>query len=1055
MAISQYDDPVKSSMDLIQLLTRLRTAAIAILAPTRFWDWWEYKAPAFLGVACLAATAAGIGFEDVWPRLLVVVAALIPVASYVSVINEITDRQDDQLAGKPNCMIGRSLPYRASWVVVCIGGGIFALMALRRSEWAAGLYVANWLAFTLYSVPPARLKRRGAWGVVADACGGQMLPTLWTAAFVSHGGETSVPRVLWVALGVWAFFLGCRGILGHQVRDVAADRAAGVRTLAVQLGPDRCRWVMRAVLLPVELAAFFLAAGLSGAWAVMIVFAAAITLSWAWQRCGSPGAGACDDGAFACASYLTAFPLAGALQLAFRSSAALVLVPLQIAAFPGCWGLSIARLASARGGSRRRPAAADAPALPDGSVSVVIPVYRGGKTIGACLESLAGQTAVGKLEVVVVESAGDGTADMIARDFPWVTVVREPNRLSVGAARNRGAALARGEYILFIDQDCKAPSDWASRLVRHVREAGVDAVGGSIGIADPGNLSGAAVYFIEFLHHFPRPGPPDGAPPFLLGCNAGYRAEVLRGVRFPDRTLAEDVLFTERVRAAGFGVMYDPEITVLHHNRTGWGEFFAYARKMGRASAEYHSALDRPWARPFLRWPVLVLPASLAVSPLIGWRLLRAPWRYLGLFVLVAPACVLGNVAWAVAFRRRALQMRPPVTPRYGRLGTMLRRTPRRLAVTSGAPLVDLSRGPSRPDAHELYRRARSLGPVCLNAAQPEWMAVSYDSAVWALKNVQVLSSRCVGDFDPLVVGNDPPGHAAYRKLLSRALGTIDAAMVESYTARWVEEFLHRARARGGTFDVVSDLGCPLPESFTALTLGVNEEETRQLTALRPGNRTRLNDSWVGVTACLHGIVARARTEHRSGVLGALLSVAEPQQLSDAEIVGLARLVWFAGTSTSTHFLPSLLLMMLTHPEALEEVRANRSLVPAFVNEALRMEGPTGVLPRIALADFDFMGVRIPAGAMVKVCLLAANRDAAVFPDPDRVRFDRPNVSLAFGHGIHFCLGAMLARTMAVTVADAFVDSCPAMRAAQPLNSVRYESSEVFRSLKSLRIALA
>ena len=264
------------------------------------------------------------------------------------------------------------------------------------------------------------------------------------------------------------------------------------------------------------------------------------------------------------------------------------------------------------------------PAVPPHEVSVVIPAYRGAATIRRCLAALANQASNARPSVIVVESSGDGAADVVARDFPWVRVVREPERLSAGAARNRGAALATGRYVLFVDQDCIVPRDWIARMVGHLRRPGVDAVGGSIGIANPANMSGNAVYFLEFLHQFPGRGPVRLDAPFLLGSNAGYRVEVLRAVQFPDRTLAEDVLFTQRVRQAGFVVAYDPSLTVLHHNRSGWGEFLSYARQMGRASADYHASLDHPWARPFLRWPAIIFPASLAISPVIAFRLLGA-----------------------------------------------------------------------------------------------------------------------------------------------------------------------------------------------------------------------------------------------------------------------------------------------------------------------------------------------------------------------------------------------------------------------------------------------
>ena len=204
--------------------------------------------------------------------------------------------------------------------------------------------------------------------------------------------------------------------------------------------------------------------------------------------------------------------------------------------------------------------------------------------------------------------------------------------------------------------DCLVPRDWAQRLVAYLGRSGVDAIGGSIDIADPENLSGAATYFLEFLHHFPRLGRCSERHTFLLGCNLGVRRRVMDCVPFPDRTLAEDVLFSDHLRRLGFGVLYDPMITVQHFNRLGWGECWAYAHKMGRAAADYHSERQRPWMRPVLSWPVLATPLALLVTPLIAVRLLRSRSAHWGLFVRVIPACVLGNLLWARGFQERMVE---------------------------------------------------------------------------------------------------------------------------------------------------------------------------------------------------------------------------------------------------------------------------------------------------------------------------------------------------------------------------------------------------------------
>jgi hypothetical protein len=108
----------------------------------------------------------------------------------------------------------------------------------------------------------------------------------------------------------------------------------------------------------------------------------------------------------------------------------------------------------------------------------------------------------------------------------------------------------------------------------------------------------------------------------------------------------------------GFGVVYDPNIEVLHRNREGWGEFFRYNRKMGHASASYHTVLRRWWIAPFLRAPLLVYLAPVAILPFITVELLGARWSYLLRFLLLLPACLLGNLVWAHAFRQHVLLAR-------------------------------------------------------------------------------------------------------------------------------------------------------------------------------------------------------------------------------------------------------------------------------------------------------------------------------------------------------------------------------------------------------------
>ena len=308
---------------------------------------------------------------------------------------------------------------------------------------------------------------------------------------------------------------------------------------------------------------------------------------------------------------------------------------------------------------------------PEPDISVVIAAYNGAATIADCLHSLQQATAGRRCEIIVVESSGDGTDEIVRRHFPDIVLIPSAERLSAGAARNRGFLAARGRIVFVTDQDCVVPANWVERLASYFQDPAVSAAGGSVGVRNHSNLSGFALYFLEFLTHFPAAGPARRNSTFLVGCNSAYRAEVLRVVAFPDQTLGEDVLFSNELRKCGFNLVYDPAVEVRHQNRVGWAEFFRYNREMGRNAAECHQVLRRWWAAPFLRIPAFAFLAPAVILPSIAVRLARARPSYFVRFLLLSPMCLLGNLVWARSFRQRVLADRalqrpgPALSARY------------------------------------------------------------------------------------------------------------------------------------------------------------------------------------------------------------------------------------------------------------------------------------------------------------------------------------------------------------------------------------------------------
>jgi cellulose synthase/poly-beta-1,6-N-acetylglucosamine synthase-like glycosyltransferase len=144
----------------------------------------------------------------------------------------------------------------------------------------------------------------------------------------------------------------------------------------------------------------------------------------------------------------------------------------------------------------------------------------------------------------------------------------------------------------------------------------------------------------------------------VIGCNGAYRSECLRVVSYPDRTLGEDVLFSNEIQERGFTLMYDPTIEIRHQNRAGWGEFFSYNREMGRKAAQCQQLLGRWWTAPFRAIPSLAFAVPAVILPSIALRLARGHRADFFRFLLLSPMCLLGNLAWADGYRRGVLDDR-------------------------------------------------------------------------------------------------------------------------------------------------------------------------------------------------------------------------------------------------------------------------------------------------------------------------------------------------------------------------------------------------------------
>ena len=236
------------------------------VAPARLQAWWLYKTPILFGLVYAVASITQVPVEAIPPLLARLVAAIAPVGCFACVINEFTDEREDRIAGKANAMTGRSPLSRWSWVAGSGAGVCLGLLVLRDSPGEMGLYVADVLVFLLYSLPPVRLKTRGAWGVLADACAALVIPGLWINVAVGRQGVVPLPLPVWMALVAWTLGLGVRFILSHQACDMINDGRSGTATLGLMQGREGLERLGRRVAFPLEICGLPVLLWAGGGW---------------------------------------------------------------------------------------------------------------------------------------------------------------------------------------------------------------------------------------------------------------------------------------------------------------------------------------------------------------------------------------------------------------------------------------------------------------------------------------------------------------------------------------------------------------------------------------------------------------------------------------------------------------------------------------------------------------------------------------------------------------------------------------------------------------------
>ncbi len=201
--------------------------------------------------------------------------------------------------------------------------------------------------------------------------------------------------------------------------------------------------------------------------------------------------------------------------------------------------------------------------------------------------------------------------------------------------------------------------------------------------------------------------------------------------------------------------------------------------------------------------------------------------------------------------------------------------------------------------------------------------------------------------------------------------------------------------------------------------------------------------------------MTRRRTDPGEDVITALVRAEEEHDILSAdEILGLSVLLLLAGNETTTNLIGNTVRNLLSHPDELAKVRADRSLVPSLIEEILRYDSPVQLLPRITTREVELKGGTIPAGATVLLLLGSANRDERKFSEPERFDVTRnPQDHVAFGYGIHYCLGAPLARLEGRIALEALLFDCPPFTC--PVEHLPAIASIIVRGVQTLPLRFA
>ena len=329
------------------------------------------------------------------------------------------------------------------------------------------------------------------------------------------------------------------------------------------------------------------------------------------------------------------------------------------------------------------------------------------------------------------------------------------------------------------------------------------------------------------------------------------------------------------------------------------------------------------------------------------------------------------------------------------------------------------------PQTYAWFEEMRASHPVFYDENTHLWQVFRYHEVLAVISDYTRFSSQALGRegslFADTLIAKDPPGHRKLRNLVNQAFTPRAVARLSGRITQITQELLDQVCPQG-TMDIVSDLAFPLPAKIIAELLGVPAQDWNifqrwaRMDSSSPGavvsspqaGRTMREEMFDYFSRLLH---ERRRTPREDLISALAQAEVDGERLSERELLSFCTLLLIAGQETTKNLIADAIVCFTSHPETLERLIHEPALMPTAIEEVLRYLPPVWFLFRLTKADVELGGQRIPARQFVLAWTASANRDPAHFPDPDRFDIERePNRHLAFGHGVHFCVGAPLAR---------------------------------------------